>query len=141
VTILRRVLARENPGRLDAVLKRLDRQRRVIKEHGERIGKHERRLANVEKTTRLLVLDFARIELQLGALEAKVERVASRRDAAPVTGTTDDVTEARNVVELVQREHEQIRARFQIITRYEERLRRVEDSLVASQDAEAEPPS
>jgi predicted RNase H-like nuclease (RuvC/YqgF family) len=130
---LKSLLAKRIPGgRLEGVRQRLDRQRKALDGQRERIRKHERRLDKVEATARLLVMDFARIEHQLSALEAKVERIGSERVPTPVTGDAREVAQARNVVELVQQEHEQIRARFQIITRYEERLRRVEDVLLSS---------
>jgi predicted component of type VI protein secretion system len=133
---VRSALSRGIPGhRLDGALRRLDRHTTAIKELRERIGKHETRLAKVEATAKVLSMDFARIQLQLAALETKVERVARERDPVHITGDSHDVARARDVVELVQQEHEQIRARFQIITRYEERLRRVEDSLLASEQA------
>jgi DNA repair exonuclease SbcCD ATPase subunit len=133
---LRTALSRGIPGRrLDGALRRLDRHTTAIKELRGRVGKHESHLAKVEATAKVLTMDFARIQLQLAALESKVERVAAERDPAPVTGDSHDVARARDVVALVQQEHEQIRARFQIITRYEERLRRVEDSLFASAEA------
>jgi predicted component of type VI protein secretion system len=139
---LRSVLARGIPGRrLDRVIGRLDKQGTTIKGQRDRIGKHESRLAKVEATAKLLSMDFARIQLQLAALEEKVERVARERDPVPVTGNSEDVARARDVVALVQQEHQQIRARFQMITRYEERLRRVEDSLLASEESAAESPS
>ena len=128
---LRSAIARRLPSS-GTILRRLDRQKGTIDRHRERIGKHDRRIAKVEAKTRLLSMDFARIELQLGALEAKVERLARER-AAPVTGDSSDVARARNVVDVVQQEHQQIRARFQIISRYEERLRRVEDLLLADE--------
>jgi predicted component of type VI protein secretion system len=139
---LRSVLARGIPGRrLDRVIGRLDKQATTIKGQRDRISKHETRLAKVEATAKLLSMDFARIQLQLAALEEKVERVARERDPVPVTGDSEGVAQAREVVALVQREHQQIRARFQMITRYEERLRRVEDSLLASEASAAETPS
>ncbi len=133
---VRSALSRGIPGhRLDGALRRLDRHTTAIKELRGRSGKHESRLAKVEAAVKVLSMDFARIQLQLAALETKVERVARERDPAPVTGDSQDVARARDVVALVQQEHEQIRARFQIITRYEERLRRVEDSLLATANA------
>lgn len=128
---LRSAIARRLPSG-GVALRRLDRQKGAIDRHRERIGKHDRRIAKLEARTRLLSMDFARIELQLGALEAKVERLARDRDA-PIAGDSSDVARARQVVDVVQQEHQQIRARFQIITRYEERLRRVEDILLAEE--------
>jgi predicted component of type VI protein secretion system len=133
---LRSAIARGVPGhRLDAALRRLDRHTEALKELRGRLGKHDGRLAKVEATAKVLSMDFARIQLQLAALETKVETVARERDPAPITGDSEAVARARDVVAIVQQEHEQIRARFQIITRYEERLRRVEDSLLASEAA------
>lgn len=139
---LRSTLSRWIPdSRLDGVLRRLDRQKEVNARQRERMDKHGRRLAKVERTASILVKDCALLELQLGSLEAKFEQLARERDPVPITGDSQDVAEARNVLDLVQREHQQIRARFQIITRYEERLRRVEESLRASEESEPASPS
>jgi predicted component of type VI protein secretion system len=133
---LRSLLARGIPGhRLDRVIQRLDKQGTTIKGQRDRISKHESRLAKVEATAKLLSMDFARIQLQLAALEEKVERVARERYPVPVTGDSEDVSRARDVVALVQQEHQQVRARFQMITRYEERLRRVEDVLARGESS------
>jgi len=43
----------------------------------------------------------------------------------------DEVTEATDALGQIRREHEQIRIRMQIIASYEERLRRVDESLVS----------
>jgi hypothetical protein len=58
----------------------------------------------------------------MGALEERLQ-----------TGTfvADDASmaQARSLVDEVRREHEQVRVRMQLVSHYEERLRRVEQAL------------
>ena len=138
---LRQALSSANPKRrIDSARARLDRQDKAVDSHAQRLAKQADRLDRLAARAKLLRSDFERIEHQLGALEEKVERVAREREAAPVTADPDDIADARTVVEQVQREHEQIRVRFQVITRYEERLRRVEELLDGQEGTEGSPP-
>jgi hypothetical protein len=75
-----------------------------------------------------------RRDSQFGAIEERLADLEQRlRDARPHVGGTppDDeaLAQASTLVDDVRTEHARIRARMQIISAYEERLRRVEESV------------
>jgi hypothetical protein len=69
-------------------------------------------------------------------LEERLGELAERLDSGVFVAEPAEQVEARSLVEEVRREHQQIRTRMQIISQYEERLRRVEESLGALTDAD-----
>ncbi|MGH3371962.1 MAG: hypothetical protein ACRDPR_18405 [Nocardioidaceae bacterium] len=101
--LTRRLRARRSIGP-DETVARLDRQ-------SGRIGALER--------------DLARIGPQVAALEARVEDLRQRLETPELRD--GEYAEAVSLVEEVRREHHRIRARITAATRFEERLRRLED--------------
>jgi hypothetical protein len=87
------------------------------------------RTAALEEAVAVIRVDLERIGHELRSLEHRLDSEAAGT-APPVTGSEREVGEARNVLAEVRREHERVRVRFQMISRYEERLRRVEDAAV-----------
>jgi chromosome segregation ATPase len=106
----RSLLARRRPAPPaevpDATTQRLDRQNR-------RIGALER--------------DMNRMGPQMAALEARLESLRERL-VRPEAGP-GDYDEALSLVEEVRREHERIRARISAASRFEERLRQLEEEM------------
>ena len=110
--------------------------RRKLAAQNQRITRLENRLdkrlrqasGKVKQNTQ----DLDRLQPQIASLEQRVEQLRERLDAAPVTGSPDELEEARRLVELVRREHEQVRARISAATWYEERLRLIEERLDAN---------
>ena len=75
-----------------------------------------------------------RRDAQFGTIEVRLADLEQRlRDARSYVGSTppDDeaLAEASSLVDDVRTEHARIRARMQVISAYEERLRRVEESV------------
>ena len=73
-------------------------------------------------------VDLDRIATDLRSLEQRIDGLAS--GATPVTGDETEVAEARNVLDAVRTEHARVRARLQVVSRYEERIRRIEEAVV-----------
>jgi len=69
--------------------------------------------------------EIRRIAPQVAALESRIEEIRERLETAP-SGSDERQTAARDILDSVRREHEQIRARFAGMSQYEERLRRLE---------------
>ncbi|CAN5348692.1 hypothetical protein BH24ACT9_BH24ACT9_09170 [soil metagenome] len=69
--------------------------------------------------------EIRRIAPQVAALESRIEEIRERLETAP-SGDDERQTAARDILDSVRREHEQIRARFAGMSQYEERLRRLE---------------
>ena len=94
------------------------RARAVVQGTDQRVDKAEADLAVVR-------VDLERISHQLRAVEQRLDAAAAGTDGAPTSPADPD-----GLLAEVRREHEQIRVRFQMMSRYEERLRRLEDAVV-----------
>ena len=115
--------------------------RAKVDESQQRLARQEQQLKDLE--ARVTYLDRARAleasererrDAQFGTIEVRLAELEQRlQDAHPLTGTTppddDQLAEASRLVEEVRTEHARVRARMQVISSYEERLRRVEESL------------
>jgi flagellar biosynthesis chaperone FliJ len=82
----------------------------------EAVGKANRTYAQLE-----------RLQPQLAAVEQRLEELRQRLDTRIDPGTTAEQQEAQRLVDVLRREHEQIRSRMSAITWYEERLRKLEE--------------
>ncbi len=94
------------------------RARSVVQGTDKRVDRAEADLAVVR-------VDLERISHQLRAVEQRLDAAAAGTDGAPTSPADPD-----GLLAEVRREHEQIRVRFQMMSRYEERLRRLEDAVV-----------
>ncbi len=109
--------------------------------HQERLGRHDQRLKDLE--TRLKELDRATVldttererrDTQLGTVEARLADLEQRLDDAAFDDTTtppdaERLAAGRDLLDEVRTEHARIRVRLQVVSGYEERLRRVEESV------------
>jgi DNA repair exonuclease SbcCD ATPase subunit len=121
---------------LAPIRQRLDTQHRRIAKLERQLG--ERLPQAVEKANRA-TNELQRLEPQLASLEQRLEELRQRYDTRIDPGTGDEQAEAARLVDLVRREHEQIRARMTAISWYEERLRRLEERAGAG-DSPGDPP-
>lgn len=118
----------------------------------ERLARHEQRLKDIETqikdVDRGTVLDtaererrdtqFGTIEVRLADLEQRLADAASGAAAAPLD--EQQLAEGRGLLDEVRTEHSRIRARMQVISSYEERLRRVEESVAELYDGDRRHP-
>jgi chromosome segregation ATPase len=112
-----------------------------VDDHQGRLARQDQRLKDLE--AQVTYLDRARTmeaaererrDAQFGTIEVRLADLEQRlRDARSFAGTTppDDagLAEAHSLVDEVRTEHARIRARMQVVSAYEERLRRVEESV------------
>ena len=107
----------------------MDRQDQRLKALEARVKELER--ADRRSTPR----ERERRDAQFGTLEVRLgrPRAAPRRRPGGVTAaprsTTRPLAEGRGLLDEVRTEHARIRARMQVVSAYEERLRRVEESV------------
>lgn len=104
-------------------------------------GKHQQRLKDLEAQVRYLerartmeASERERRDAQFGTIEVRLaeleQQVADARSRGGSTAPDEaGLAEAHGLVDEVRTEHARIRARMQVISSYEERLRRVEESL------------
>ena len=114
---------------LDAVRRTVDERCDALAGDLRRLEDELRRLsdgvAELREQHGRVSFDVDRLGPHVAALEV---RIADRERAeGPVeVGSSEDVTEARRLLDDVVREHERIRVRFSGIALYEERLRKLE---------------
>lgn len=75
------------------------------------------------------VVEHGWMRNQVGVLEERLGRIEERLGSGTFVADDAQMAEARDLVQVVRQEHEQVRVRMQIISHYEERLRRVEDAM------------
>lgn len=98
-----------------------------------RLGRLETRLDErlpdaVSKANRTFA-ELERLQPQLAAVEQRLEELRQRVDTRLDPGTAEEQREAQRLVDLIRREHEQIRGRMTAISWYEERLRKLEERV------------
>ena len=103
----------------------------------KRLAELERRFEPFEKASNLRSLEHGRFSLQIGAVEERLGTVEQRLADGHLVADDASMTVARSIIDEVRREHEQIRVRMQIISSYEERLRRVEETAAQLYDGDA----
>lgn len=118
------------------LLARLDAQAKQVEAVKKSVAVLTARLTPFEQAAALRELEHGRFGYQLGAVEERLGTLEQR--ITDGTFVTDDAgqAQARDLVEAVRREHAQIRVRMQIVSAYEERLRRVEATVVALYDGD-----
>ncbi len=103
-----------------------------------RLRRQRRELDRVSREVIACAALLQRLMPQLAAVEVRLSE--QRRDPATVTGTPDEVEEARSIVEEVRREHDRVRARLSGVAWYEDRLRKLEERIEALASGSEEAP-
>ncbi|MEU6134994.1 hypothetical protein [Nocardioides sp. NPDC047086] len=100
----------------------LDEARAVIDELRAITDRQRVRIGDLER-------ELARVSPQVAALEARVEtlRDAVERGSIATGAPSEGHVDAASIWAEIQRQQEQVRARITAATRFEERLRRLED--------------
>jgi chromosome segregation ATPase len=119
-------------ARQNTQLERLARQLEKLQGTVSQLRERSRPLEE-EANTRFV--QHSRMSVQLGMLERRMGELEERLATGTVTGDDAAREEARGIVELVRREHEQVRIRLQLVSHYEERLRRIEAAIESIAEA------
>lgn len=106
----------------------------------DRVTELKRELGPVQHDQRQREVDYLRALQQLAALEQRVGRIEEQREPDQFTSDEPSLREARSLVDTVRREHDQVRVRFQIISAYEERMRRLEAAILDMYDGDVRHP-
>jgi hypothetical protein len=114
----------------------VDSQATQVDRLTKRLNELEKAFQPFVKASNLRALEHGRFSLQVGAIEGRLGDLEQRLEQAPLLADDSTTAEARHIVDVVRREHEQIRVRMQIISSYEERLRRVEETVACLYDGD-----
>ena len=127
-----RTLLEKRRARLDRQAERLERQMQQIRAKSEQL---DALTSRVKTLTGLHTV----LEHQMGSMETRLERLLTAGDE--VTATEPERAEARKLLDEVREEHSRVRARFGVMTRYEERIRRLEAALEVQLQANQQAPA
>jgi uncharacterized coiled-coil protein SlyX len=78
------------------------------------------------------------LSTQVGALEERLQNLTEKVEIGTYDANDEEKAEARSLVAEVRDEHRRIRVRFGTMTKYEERIRRLESALAEEIAAAAE---
>jgi hypothetical protein len=115
---------------IKALRARLRHQAELIKEQKRTIAGLRSEVQPLTRADRLREVDVGRALEQLGALEVRLGRLEEQVSDGDFASDETSRAEARSLVDTVRREHDQARVRFQVISSYEERMRRLEAAVV-----------
>jgi chromosome segregation ATPase len=120
--------------------RQLERQAKQIARLKADLAAVQGRLKPVELDSNHREIEHGRLSVQVGVLETRLNQLEERLGAGTFVADDAQAAEARSLVEAVRREHEQVRARLQLVSSYEERLRRVEEAVVGRSDGDRRHP-
>jgi chromosome segregation ATPase len=128
---------------VDALAKRLAktdaklaRQGERLSTLGERVKRNKEMLDEMKPVAYRVQSLYEILAAQVGAIEERLQDLTDRVESGSYDATEGEKAETRSLIEAVREEHQRIRVRFGAVTRYEERLRRLESAL-AEEMAEA----
>jgi chromosome segregation ATPase len=142
-TRLRRRLRRSSG--VDQLAERLAKTDARLARQGEKLTtlsarvKRNRELLDEMKPAAYRVQSLLEIlAAQVGAIEERLQDLTEKVEAGGFDATDGEKAETRSLIQEVREEHQRIRVRFGAVTRYEERLRRLESALAEEMAAAAE---
>jgi len=118
---------------------RLARQDERLKRQSERLHRQRQLIDEIRLPALRAQIVMEILGAQISAIEERLEDLTEKVHTGAGRGVTDDETAAgRTLLDEVREEHRRIRVRFGVVTRYEERLRRLESALAEEMAAAAE---
>jgi DNA repair exonuclease SbcCD ATPase subunit len=110
--------------------------KRVTKQE-EKLTRQRDRLDAITPTARRAHTLLEVLAAQNSAIEERLQSLTEQVERHGYDATDVEKTEARKLIDEVREEHRRIRVRFGVVTRYEERLRRLESALAEEMAAAA----
>ena len=117
---------------------RLESQAGRLKRHSERLDRHKERLDSVKPAAWQAATLLDVLAAQIGAIEERLQSLTDKVEFRGDDPTDAEKAQARSLLEEIREEHRRIRVRFGVVTRYEERIRRLESALAEELAAAAE---
>lgn len=133
---LRRRLRRSSG--FDELAKRLARTEARLTRQGKRLRRNKELLEEIKPAAHRAESLYEILAAQVGAIEERLSDLTEKVELGGFDATDGEKAETRNLLEEVREEHRRIRVRFGAVTRYEERLRRLESALAEEMAAAAE---
>ena len=112
--------------RTRGLAERVNNLEHATADHRRRLDDTEHNLEQARGDLRWTRAELDRLIPHVAAQEGRLETLRESMSLVPNTDSAQ-IAEARTLIEEIQRQHAQIRVRLAGISRYEDRLRRVED--------------
>jgi chromosome segregation ATPase len=117
--------------RMRALVDRVNNLEHATADHRRRLDSAEHGLEQARGDLRWTRAELDRLIPHVAAQEGRLETLRESISLVP-SGDSHQIAEARTLIEEIQRQHAQIRVRLAGISRYEDRLRRIEDQISVS---------
>ena len=114
--------------RTRGLAERVNNLEHATADHRRRLDDAEHNLEQARGDLRWSRAELDRLIPHVAAQEGRLETLRESISLVP-NADTPQLAEARTLIEEIQRQHAQIRARLAGISRYEDRLRRLEDRV------------
>jgi hypothetical protein len=129
-----RARVNKHTATLSTLRTRLDEQKQRIARQDQRMKALEARVKDLNRATSLDLREGERRDSHVGALEVRLADLEqlladSASGVAAKRPDEEQLAAGRSLLDEVRTEHARIRARMQVVSAYEERLRRVEESV------------
>lgn len=108
-----------------------------LKRQNERLRRQKELLDEIKPAANRAHSLFEILGAQVGGIEERLQSLTEQVELGGYDATDEETAEARNLLEEVREEHARIRVRFGVVTRYEERIRRLESALAEEMAAAA----
>ena len=124
----------------------VDRLRERVQKQDARLAAVEGAVSDFQRATALSTVERERRDTHFGTMEVRLADLEQRVHDARASGGQADSPDAealaagRSLLEEIRVEHARIRARMQVVSAYEERLRRVEESVAELFEGDARHP-
>jgi uncharacterized coiled-coil protein SlyX len=129
----------------DALAKRVARTEATQTGHAERLARleqkvrrHKELVADIKLTAYRAHSSYEILSAQVGALEERLQDLTEKVEVGTYDADDDERAAARSLVQEIRDEHRRIRVRFGTMTKYEERIRRLESALAEEMAAAAD---
>lgn len=129
---------RSTNRRYDELATRIEKSEARLKRQGERLRRHKAMLDEIRPAANRAHSLFEILGGQLGSVEERLQNLTEKVELGRYDATDDETAQARSLLEEIRDEHRRIRVKFGVVTRYEERIRRLESALAEEMAAAAD---
>lgn len=127
---------RKHDDRLKTQRALIDKQQAVIANQRQRLTKQQERIAELAERAESAEVRASRVstvyavlEQQIASMETRLDELSTQVRDDTLPATQGEREEGRKLLDEIREEHSRIRARFGVMVRYEERIRRLEIAL------------
>lgn len=114
---------------LTALRERLDTAEPMVQNQRTKLRKQMESQDALKKELHRLGVAYLVLQQQMATYETRLQQLIDADASDGLQASDAERVEARNLLDEVRREHSRIRVRFGVVSRYEERVRRLEAAI------------